>query len=281
MQLSASTRSSSPTKIIRALAPSVVALLLAGAQPVVAQPPPDLHKRLDEIAGAEVRADRSVGIVAMVATDAETLLLGSYGKSDVETDEAMSVDSILAIGSITKQFTAAAVLQLRDRGKLDLDDEVTKWLPDFQAHGNKVTLRHLLGHTSGVADLAAMPELRRLRMMRNPELTRDAIYEIINAHPFQFPTGTMQAYCNTGYWLLGRIIEKVTGAPYEDYVEQELFALHGMKRTRFGSNAEKLPRCAAGHGIRNGTIRRAPRVVHNEPSLQVHCTPPPRIKSCG
>jgi hypothetical protein len=81
-----------------------------------------------------------------------TLLLKAYGKSDVEGDVPMTVDTIIAIGSDTKQFTAAAILKLRDQGKLSLDDEITKWLPDFDTGGDTVTLRHLLGHTSGVTE---------------------------------------------------------------------------------------------------------------------------------
>ena len=68
----------------------------------------------------------------------------------------MTVDTVIQIGSTTKQFTAAAILQLRDQGKLSLDDDITKWLPDFETRGNKVTLRHLLGHTSGIAELGQM-----------------------------------------------------------------------------------------------------------------------------
>ncbi|MBL8747580.1 MAG: beta-lactamase family protein [Planctomycetes bacterium] len=261
MPIASPTPTSSRRRKVLALVPTLVALV-TGAAPATAQEALALVDRLDGIAGAEVRAGRSVGIVANVTKANESLLLRAYGKTDVETDEAISVDTVVSVGSVTKQFTAAAILRLRDREKLTLDDEVTEWLPDFRTHGNKVTLRHLLGHTSGVADFTAMPELRRLRMLRNPDLTRDAIYEVVNTQPFQFPTGTRQAYSNTGYWLLGRIVEKASGTGYEDFVERELLAPLGMTRTRFGSDAEELPRCAAGHGVRGGTPRRAPRIVH-------------------
>ena len=132
----------------------------------------------------------SVGIVAAVVKGKDTLLLKAYGKADVEGDVPMTVDTVFPIGSVTKQFTAAAILQLRDQGKLSLDDDITKWLPDFETRGNKVTLRHLLGHTSGIVDLGEMPELRAMQLMRNPTVTRDAVYKIISRYPFQFPTGT-------------------------------------------------------------------------------------------
>ena len=165
-------------------------------------------ERLDAIAGVGVRENRipvpnatlnamtrSVGIVAAVVRGKDTLLVKfyrAYGKSDVEGDVPMTVDTMFPIGSVTKQFTAAAILQLRDQGKLSLDDDITKWLPDFETRGNKVTLRHLLGHTSGIADLAEMPELRAMQLMRNPTVTRDDVYKVISRYPFMFPTGTMQ-----------------------------------------------------------------------------------------
>ena len=115
---------------------------------------PTQDQRLDSIAGAGVRENRAVGIVAAVVEGNDTLLLKGYGKADVECDVPMTVDAMFQIGSDTKQFTAAAILQLRDEGKLSLDDDITKWLPDFDTRGNKVTLRHLLDHTSGIVDLA-------------------------------------------------------------------------------------------------------------------------------
>jgi ABC-type sugar transport system ATPase subunit len=155
--------------------------------------------------------------VAAVVKGKDTLLLKAYGKGDVEGDVPTTVDTVFPIGSDTKQFTFAAILQLRDQGKLSLDDDITKWLPDFETRGNKVTLRHLLGHTSGIVGLTEMPELRAMRLMRNSTATRDAVYKVISRYPFQFPTGTMQAYSNSGFWLLGLIIEKASAESLLDH----------------------------------------------------------------
>jgi CubicO group peptidase (beta-lactamase class C family) len=97
----------------------------------------------------------------------------------------LTVDTVIPIGSVTKQFTAAAILQLRDQGKLGLDVDITKWLPDFETRGNKVTLRRMLDHTSGITDLIAMPELRAMQLMRNPALTLDA--RLQGHQPLSFP----------------------------------------------------------------------------------------------
>lgn len=238
-----------------------VAFLSLGASTALAQSAPALVQRLDSIAGAGVRGNRAVGIVAAVVRGNDTLLLNAYGRLDVEGDVTMAGDAVLAIGSVTKQFTAAAILQLRDEGKLSLDDGITRWLPDFETRGNTVTLRHLLGHTSGIEDMSRMPELRAIRLMRNPTVTRDSVYQIIRRHPFRFPTGTMQMYSNTGYWLLGLIVERASGMTYEDYVERRLFERLGMSRSMYCNDAEDVPRRAHGYGMRNGMTGRVPAIV--------------------
>ena len=208
----------------------------------------------DAEAGRHCRRRRgreaSVGIAAAVVKGKDTLLLKAYGHADVEGNVPMTVDTIVPIGSVTKQFTAAAILQLRDQGKLSVDDDLTKWLPDFDTRGNKVTLRHLLGHTSGITDLVDMPELRAVQLLRNPTLTRDDVYKVLSRYAFMFPTGTMQLYSNSNFWLLGRVIEKASGMTYEDYVAKRIFAPLGMTRSMYCNSAENVPRRAYGYGMK-------------------------------
>ena len=196
----------------------LLVLVSIGASSAIAQTGAVLEQQLDSIAGAGVRENRAVGIVAAVVKGNDTLLLKAYGKAVVESDSAATVDTVFQLNSDTKQFTAAAILQLRDQGKLTLDDDITKWLPDFETRGNKVTLRHLLNHTSGIAELGGMQELRAIQLMRNPTATRDDVYKVINRYPFMFPTGTMEIYSNTNFWLLGLVIEKASGMTDEDDV---------------------------------------------------------------
>jgi CubicO group peptidase (beta-lactamase class C family) len=236
--------------------------LPAVASPKAGGAPVQLVERLDSIAGAGVREDRSVGVVAAVVKGKDTLLLKAYGKSDVEGNVPMTVDTVVPLGSDTKQFTAAAILQLRDQGKLTLDDDITKWLPDFETRGNKVTLRHLLGHTSGIAELGGMQELRAMQLMRNPTATRDDVYKVINRYPFMFPTGTMEIYSNTNFWLLGLVIEKASGMTYEDYIEKKIFEPLGMTRSMYCNNSEKVARRASGYGMRSGRPILVPPIVH-------------------
>jgi CubicO group peptidase (beta-lactamase class C family) len=193
----------------------------------------------------------------------DTLLLKGYGKADVEWEVPMPTDAMFEIGSITKQFTAAALLQLRDEGKLSLDDDITKWLPDFDTRGNKVTLRRLLDHTSGIVGLTEMPEFGNL--VTNGRFPRDSAYALIKRYPFQFPTGQAQVYNNSAFWLLGLVVEKASGMTYEDYVEKRIFAPLGMTRSMYCNSAENVARRAHGYGVQNGVVRRAPTNVHTWP----------------
>ena len=218
---------------------------------------------LDSLAGSGVLENRAVGITAAVVRGNDTLLLKGYGRADVEWNIPMPHDAVFEIGSITKQFTAAAILQLRDAGKLSLDDEITKWLPDFNTRGNTVTLRRLLDHTSGIMGLTEIPEFGLLVM--NPRFPRDSAYALINRQQFQFRTGEAQIYNNSAFWLLGLVVEKASGMTYEDYVEKKIFEPLGMKRSMYCNSSENIERRAHGYGVRNGEIRRAPTNVHTWP----------------
>ena len=219
-----------------------------------------LIQRLDSIAGAEVRANRSVGIVAAAFKGKDKLLLKAYGKADVEGNAPMTVGTIIPIGSVTKQFTAVAILQLRDQGKLSLDDEVTKWLPELNTGGNRITLRQILAHTGGIAEAGDMQELRAIQLMRNATVTRDSVYKVISRYPPVFPAGTLEMYSNTGYWLLGRIVEKASGIPYDEYVAKRIFAPLRMSRSMYCANAKQVPESS--QPLRHSQRRREPQAGH-------------------
>lgn len=238
-----------------------LALTTLAAADAAAQTERALAERLDSIAGSAVLANRAVGTVAAVVKGNDTLLMKGYGKADLEWDVPMPADAMFEIGSATKQFTAAAILQLRDEGKLSLDDEITKWLPDFDTRGNRVTVRRLLDHTSGMLGLTEIPEFEQVAW--NPSFPRDSVIALINRYPFQFPTGTMQMYNNSAVWLAGLIIEKASGETYADYIEQRIFAPLGMTRSMYCDSGENVPRRAHGYIVyNNGVINRVPTNAH-------------------
>jgi CubicO group peptidase (beta-lactamase class C family) len=234
--------------------------LTATAFNLDAQPGRPVAQKLDSIAGSGVARQLVVGSVVAVVKGNDTVLFKGYGKADVEWNVPMPVDAMFEIGSLTKQFTAVAILQLRDAGKLSLDDEITKWLPDLDTRGNKVTLRRLLNHTSGVHDFTETPGFPAL--ISNRVFPRDSAYALIKRYPFDFPTGEMQQYSNSGFWLLGLVVEKASGMTYEDYVEKKLFEPLGMKRSMYCNSSENIERHAHAYGSRTGQIMRAPTSVH-------------------
>jgi CubicO group peptidase (beta-lactamase class C family) len=126
-----------------------------------------------------------------------------------------------------------------------------------------VSLRRLLDHTSGIMGITEMPEFGILAM--NDRFPRDSGYALIKRYPFQFPTGTAQIYNNSAFWLLGLIIEKASGMPYKDYIEQKVFQPLGMSRSMYCNSSTNVPRRAHGYGIQNGVVRRAPANVHTWP----------------
>jgi CubicO group peptidase (beta-lactamase class C family) len=228
------------------------------AATAAAQSAPSLGERLDSIAGAGVRQGRAVGMVAAVVNGNDTLLMRAWGKADLEWDVPMTTDAMFEIGSIAKQFAAAAILQLKDAGKLALDDPITKWLPDLGTSGAGVTLRRLLTHTSGIFQFGEQAEWEV--NLFNPQFPRDSARRLIRLEPFQFPTGTAQAYNNSAFWLSGLVVERASGMKYEDYLKQNIFQPLGMARSMYCDSFANVPRRAHGYHMLPGGIRRPPTV---------------------
>jgi CubicO group peptidase (beta-lactamase class C family) len=233
---------------------ALLALISMSASTATAQSDQTLQ-RLDAIAGAGVNENRAVGLVAAVVRGEDTLLMNAYGNANVEWDIPMTTDAMFEVGSIAKQFTAAAILKLRDAGRLSLDDPITKWLPDLGESGDTVTLRRMLSHTSGINHFS---EARDWEMNYfTPGIPRDSLYHLIEIEPFQFPPGQVQAYNSSAFWLLGLVVEKASGMRYEDYVRTMFFEPLGMTRSMYCDSSANVPRRAHGYAMQNGMIRRA------------------------
>lgn len=178
------------------------------------------------LGGGKAAAGMTVGVVK----GRDTLLLKPYGYADLEFDVPTPDGAIYEIGSVTKQFTAASILLLQEQGKLSLDDELTKYLPDYPMQGNRVTIRRLLDHTSGIKGYTEMPEFGSLMTRSMP---KDTLVSLFSKQPFDFTPGSAQIYNNSAFFLLGLIIEKVSGATYADYVKKNLFDKLGMSSSRY------------------------------------------------
>ena len=221
-----------------------------------------LVARLDSLANAGVAENRTAGLSVALIHGRDTLLLKGYGKASLDPDVATPDRAVYEIGSVTKQFTAAAILQLRDEGKLSLDDDLTKYLPDYPTNGRRIPLRRLLDHTSGIKGVTEIPAFGGLLHRGWP---RDSVIALFAREPFEFTTGDAMIYNNSAYLLLGHIIEKVSGMSYERYVEDRIFRPLGMNDSHYCNPAEEVPRRTTGYMYQGTAARRAPANDHSIP----------------
>lgn len=174
----------------------------------------------------------------LVVQKGEVILNQSYGLADMEKNIPFSNDMLFPVGSMTKSFTAISILQLEEQGKLSVNDSLDKYFPDI-AHSDKITLHHLLNHTSGYVDFLENESI--LEDWTKP-YTDEEIMNTFKNEPLAFEPGEKYSYCNTGYYLLGKIIEKVSGLDYQSYVEKNIIEKAGLENTVFMSeeNMENL-----------------------------------------
>lgn len=209
----------------------VIAVVLACSWTARADVPDGAVERIDAIANEAVQQKRTAGCSIAVVKDGETILAKGYGMADLENDVPATAETVYRIGSITKQFTATAIMQLVEQRKLSLDDELTKFLPDFSTQDHQVTVHHLLNHTSGIKSYTSL--LKFLVRMRD-DLTHSQMLTLIEEQPFDFAPGDDWKYNNSGYYLLGRVVEEASGEDYADYVQEHIFRPLGMNATRYG-----------------------------------------------
>lgn len=186
----------------------------------------------------------------LVARDGKPVFREGFGFANRELNVPVAPDSIFRIGSITKQFTAAAIMQLAEAGKLSVEDPISKYYANAPATWAKVTLRHLLSHRSGIGDYTSLPNF--FEKLAAEDRTPEQIIAMTRDAPMEFEPGTKFAYNNSGYIVLGYVIEKVSGQSYADYVEQHIFKPLGLKDTGYEVSTTVLPRRVAGYGFADG-----------------------------
>jgi len=220
---------------------AALALSLAVTQEVE----PTLAERVGELARRAIDDTPAVGLSVAVAVGDEMLVAEGYGLAEKEHGVAADADTLFRIGSITKQFTAAAVMRMVERGKIELDADMRTYLPDFDTGEHTVTVRQLLTHTSGIPSYTSLgPEWERTIPL---ELTHAELMGLVEGKPFDFPSGSAFRYDNSGYYLLGMILEEVGGKPYAELVQTEFFGPLGLERSRYDSNVDLIPNRAQGY----------------------------------
>ena len=185
------------------------------------------------------------GAAALVAKGDGILFLGAAGMADLELAVPLAPDMVFEIGSITKQFTAAAIMLLSEEGKLAVSDPMTRHLRSYPSYGQNITVEHLLTHTSGIVSYTGIPGYMASKV-RN-DVTVQQLIDVFKDLPVEFAPGERYAYNNSGYILLGAIVEAASGMRYEDFVRKRFFEPLGMKTAFYGCSTCIIPRRASGY----------------------------------
>jgi CubicO group peptidase (beta-lactamase class C family) len=246
-----------PSAVCAAIA-VLVAAPLVHAAPASSQ---DVAARIDQALSASYKAD-GPGATVIVVKDGKTILRKAYGLADVEHKQPLASDTVMRLGSLTKQFTSTAILMLVEEGKIKLDDDITVYLPDYPSQGKKVTIEHLLTHTSGIVSYTSKPGFAA---GMQKDVSVQQMVDSFKNDPLEFAPGSRYRYNNSGYFLLGAIIEKVSGQTYDKFVEQRIFVPLGMTRTAYeGHERAKAPR-ALGYARTPDGYRPAPPLSMTQP----------------
>ena len=201
-----------------------------------------LTNSFDSIMNKEFKANEP-GASVIVVKKGQIIYKKGFGVADMELNIPVNPDMNFRLGSITKQFTAVCILQLAEQGKLSLQDDIKKYIPDY-AIKEPITIEHLLTHTSGIKSYTSVDSF--WKQMRT-DLTPRAIIALTEKDTLEFKPGTKWNYNNTGYVMLGYIIEKVSGKTYEEYVQQNIFTPAGMNNSYYGSESRIIKNRAKGY----------------------------------
>jgi CubicO group peptidase (beta-lactamase class C family) len=199
--------------------------------------------RMDQVIQPYVANHQFMGSV-LVARDGQVIYSKGYGSADLEWDVPNSPGTKFRLGSVTKQFTAASILLLEERGKLTVSDPVKKYLPGAPAAWDKITIFHLLTHTSGIPNFTGFADYQKLEPFAT---TSEQLVARFRDKPLDFEPGEKWQYSNSGYVLLGHVIEKITGDSYEKFVRENIFTPLGMKDSGYDSNSAVIPHRASGY----------------------------------
>lgn len=216
-------------------------------------PGQDLAPKFDGLIKEQYKP-KEPGITALVYKNGRTIYRKAFGMANLELEVKMTPDHIFELGSITKQFTAVSILMLMEEGKLSLQDEITKFLSDYPTNGKKITVHHLLNHTSGIKSYTNMGDLLSFaRIDRSPV----EIIDYFKDSPMDFNPGEKWSYNNSGYIILGHIIEEVSGQSYADFVQEHIFETLGMKNSYYGSKTRLILSRASGYQPSEDRFRNA------------------------
>lgn len=229
-----------------------VAGLLAAHGADDAVPMPSAEEYFEALIGGSL-GNGTPAVVALAAMDGEIVYQGAFGFADIGNGVRATPETKFRIGSVTKQFTAAAILKLMEEGQLALDDPLSKFMPDYP-RGDEVTIHHLLTHTSGIHSYTSKSDF----VERFPtHIEPDELIELFKSDEYDFDPGEKWSYNNSGYFLLGGIVGEISGKPYAAYLEETFFEPLGMENTGVHNSKDILENEAYGYSYVDGAYQKA------------------------
>lgn len=206
---------------------------------------------IEKIVTDDLKEGKCASYAVAVVKDGRLIMARGFGYADLENDVPATAETVYRLGSITKQFTAMAILQLAEAKKLSLDDELTRFLPDYPTQDHKVTIHHLLNHTSGIKSYT---NLLTFRVKMRQDFSHDQLLDVFKKEPFEFAPGEKWNYNNSGFYLLGMIIEKASGQSYAEYLQEHIFGPLAMSATRYGDTRPLIRHRAMGYRLDKGQL---------------------------
>jgi CubicO group peptidase (beta-lactamase class C family) len=247
--------------LLLAVAVAVALVAPAHAKPQAETPSDPLARTLDAMLTGLYPKDVP-GAAVVAVRDGHTVLRKAYGMADLERGVPLQPDMVFRIGSMTKQFTAVAILMLVEEGKVAVADPITRFLPDYPTGGRTITVEHLLTHTSGIKSYTDMDDF--LANMRKDYTVKELI-DHFESQPVEFEPGEKYQYDNSGYFLLGAILEKASGMGYEAFLKKRIFDVVGMPRTSLDDTSRIIPGRAPGYSKTGDTWKNADWISMTQP----------------
>ncbi|MGK0414486.1 MAG: CubicO group peptidase (beta-lactamase class C family), partial [Polaribacter sp.] len=209
--------------------------------------------KIDSIVSLDY-GDNDPGITILVAKKGKAIYSKAFGKSNIELNTPMQLNTIFQIGSITKQFTAVSILMLAEQGKLNIKDKIEKYIPEYAEIEKDITIHHLLNHTSGIKNRTPVGGDG---FISRTDMSPIELIAYFKNEPLEFKPGESFKYSNAGYILLGRIIEIVSGQPYGEFIEKNIFDKIGMSSSYYGSTKEIIKNRASGYQVEQNKFTNA------------------------
>ena len=206
-----------------------------------------LESKIDKLISNQFK-ENETGVSVLVAKEGEVIYRKAFGKANLELDVNMTSSNVFEVGSITKQFTSVAILMLMEEGKLSLEDNITKFIPDYPTKGKKISVHHLLTHTSGIKSYTSMQSFGKVMTIDESPLK---FIDFFKNEPMDFEPGEEYRYNNSGYFILGYIIEKVSGVSYEEFINEKIFKKLDMNSSYYGSHTKLIKNRASGYQKNN------------------------------